>query len=80
MKETILSKEIVLYGEESGEIASYKNILDAYLGLKDIKRMDKEENIDDKYYFMYEVSTDKEIRQYPIKIYRRNNKIYRKYI
>lgn len=72
--------EIVLYGEESGEINSYPTLWDAYRGLKEIKKFDKENRIEDKYYFMHEYEKDGALYQGEIKIYRRGNKIFYKYV
>lgn len=71
---------IVLYGEYSGEVSSYPTLWDAYRGLKEIKKSDKENGIEDDYYFMHEYEKDGALYQSEIKIYKRGNKIYYKYV
>ena len=43
-------KEYVLYGEESGEMKGFKTLKEAKEFIKDIKRFDKENGIEDNYY------------------------------
>lgn len=80
----VISKDIVLYGEEQGEVERYKTLWDAYYGYKEIRRTDKEENtgFDAKeYYWIFEVEfEDHSILEREIKFYVRNNKMYWKYI
>lgn len=72
--------KIVLYGEDSGELASYKTLWDAYRGAKNIKETDREYGIEDKYYFTHEYVKGNFIYEREIKIYRRKNKIFYKYV
>lgn len=71
---------IVLYGEDSDEVNSYPTLWDAYRGLKETKKFDKENGFEDKYYFMHEYEKDGALYQREIKIYRRGNKIFYKYV
>ena len=75
-----MNKEIVLYGEQQGLIASYLTLWDAYRDWQDIKRQNKELNIDDTYYWQFEYDTEKEHIMRPIKFYVRKNKMYWKFI
>ena len=43
-------KEYVVYGEESGEMKGFKTLKEAKEFIKDIKRFDKENGIEDNYY------------------------------
>lgn len=43
-------KEYVVYGEESGEVKSFKSLKEAQKFIKELKRFDKENNIEDNYY------------------------------
>lgn len=43
-------KEYVVYGEESGEVKSFKSLKEAQKFIKELKRFDKENGIEDNYY------------------------------
>lgn len=47
-------KEYVVYGEESGEIKSFKTLKEAKEFLKELKKFDKKQGIEDKYYIEVE--------------------------
>ena len=80
----IISKDIVLYREEEGEVQRYKTLWDAYRGFKEVRRSDKEERmgIDAKeYYWIFEVTYDNNtFSEREIKFYVRNGKMFWKYI
>lgn len=42
--------EYVVYGEESGEIRRFKTLKEVKKFLKELKRFDREQGIEDKYY------------------------------
>lgn len=70
----------MLYGEDSDEVNSYLTLWDAYRGLKETKRFDKENGYEDKYYFVHEYEENGVLYQRKIKIYVRGKKIFYKYI
>ena len=43
-------KEYVVYGEESGEVKSFESLKEAQKFIKELKRFDKENGIEDNYY------------------------------
>ena len=80
----VVSKDIVLYREEEGEVQRYKTLWEAYKGFKEVRRCDKEEKmgIDAKeYYWIFEVTfDDNTFTEREIKFYVRKGKMYWKYI
>jgi hypothetical protein len=80
----VINKDIILYGEEQGEVVRYKTLWDAYYGYKEIRKQDKEENtgFDAKeYYWIFEVTfDDNTFTEREIKFYVRKGKMYLKYI
>lgn len=77
-----MKKEIVLYTvEESEEIGRYETLWDAYRGLQEIKEFDKRNGMSgEKYYFQYEIENEDSVLVREMKIYRRGNKIYYKWV
>lgn len=49
-----MEKYYVVYGNESGEIKSFKTLKEAKDFIKELKRFDKENNIEDTYYIEIE--------------------------
>lgn len=47
-------KEFVVYGQESGEMKRFKTLKEAKEFIKDIKRFDKENGIENTYYIEVE--------------------------
>lgn len=47
-------KEYVVYGEESGEMKRFKTLKEAKEFIKDVKRFDKRNGIEDTYYIEVE--------------------------
>ena len=47
-------KAYVVYGEESGEIKNFKTLKEAKEFLKELKKFDKKQGIEDKYYIEIE--------------------------
>lgn len=47
-------KEFVVYGQESGEMKRFKTLKEAKEFIKDIKRFDRENGIEDIYYIEVE--------------------------
>lgn len=43
-------KEYIIYGDEQGEIISFKTLKEAEDFIKDLKKTDKKEGIEDNYY------------------------------
>ena len=80
----VVSKDIVLYREEEGEVQRYKTLWEAYKGFKEVRRCDKEEKmgIDAKeYYWIFEVTyDDNTFTEREIKFYVRKGKMYWKYV
>lgn len=86
-KENILEKLYVFSGESSGELYRSTSLLDVYNTAKDIKEFDRQNYIQDNYYFEVECLTDevndnghKVVYTYDVKIYKRHGKVYCKYI
>lgn len=49
-----MKKYYVVYGEESGEVKSFKTLKEAKEFIRDLKRFDKEQGIEDNYYIEIE--------------------------
>lgn len=49
-----MKKHYVVYGEESGEMKVFETLKEAQQFIKELKRFDKEENIQDNYYIEIE--------------------------
>ena len=49
-----MGKHYIVYGEESGEIKSFKTLKEAKNFLKQIKIFDRKQGIEDKYYIEIE--------------------------
>lgn len=49
-----MKKEYVVYGNESGELESFKTLEEAKEYIQDLKMLDKEKNIIDTYYIIEE--------------------------
>lgn len=47
-------KKYVVYGEESGEMKRFKTLKEAQAFIKDVKRFDKRNGIEDTYYIEVE--------------------------
>lgn len=75
-----MKKEYVLYGTDEGEVQRFNNIVDAYKGYQEIKRIDKENYIYQSYYFQLEYEEENTIYYCDYKIYRRGNKVFGKRI
>ena len=75
-----MEKTFVFYGEESGEICRSSSLNEIYKKFKEVKEFDRKNKIKDNYYFEMEIIKDNELIISDIKIYKRGNKIYCKYI
>lgn len=79
-----IKKEIVLYRDEEGEVLSYPTLWDAYNGFKEVRRVDKEEQMGiaaNEYYWLFRVTyEDGTETEQEIKFYVRKNKMYYKMI
>lgn len=80
----VISKDIVLYREEEGEVRRFKTLWEAYYGYKETRRVDKEERMGfgaEEYYWIFEVTFDDHtITEKEIKFYVRKGKMYWKYV
>lgn len=73
------NKKIILMMNDGVECGEFNSLKDAYLGLQDIKRSDKEEKIcGNTYYFELQEETKDTLYTQCIKIYKRGNKIFAK--
>lgn len=80
-------KEYVFSGEYSGELYRTSSLIDMYKTSKDIKEFDRKHYIEDNYYYEIEFENGDKNEQgqtivyiQPVKIYRRANKVFCKYI
>lgn len=69
-------KNYVLYGEYSGELYSNKNLVEFYKTMIEIKKSDKENNIQDVYYCEMQIENGDSLDIYDVKVFRRGNKIF----
>ena len=69
-------KRYVLYGECSGELYANENIVEFYKTMVEIKKTDKENNIQDTYYCEMEIENGNSLDIYDIKVFRRGNKVF----
>ena len=80
-------KEYVFSGECGGELYRTSSLIDMYKVSKDIKEFDRTHYIQDKYYYEVEIENGDKNEQgqtivytQEVKIYKRGNKIFCKYI
>lgn len=80
----VISKDIILYRDDEGEVMRYKTLWEAYEGFKEVRRMDKEEHMGinaKEYHWIFEVTyDDNTFTEREIKFYVRNKKMYWRYL